>query len=89
MRIRWIANQLGAEKLVLKSGKMILYFISKQDSPFYQSDMFTRILEFLKHHSQEAKMYEKDNTLRMSFQQVNSVQQALSYLEKMTTTRIN
>jgi transcription-repair coupling factor (superfamily II helicase) len=84
MRIRWIANQLGAEKLVLKSGKMILYFISKQDSPFYQSEVFTKILEFLKHHSHEAKMYEKDQTLRMSFNSVTSVQQALNYLRKMT-----
>jgi transcription-repair coupling factor (superfamily II helicase) len=83
MRIRWTANALGMEKLVMKSGKMIAYFISKQDSPFYQSDVFTRILDFLKKYSHEVKMYEKDNTLRMSFQNINNVHIALQWLKRI------
>ncbi len=83
MRIRWTANALGMEKLVMKSGKMIAYFISKQDSPFYQSDVFTRILDFLKKYSHEVKMYEKDNTLRMSFQNINNVHIALQWLQRI------
>jgi transcription-repair coupling factor (superfamily II helicase) len=84
MRLRWIANQLGMEKLVMKSGKMIAYFIAKEDSPFYQSDAFTHVLEFLKKNVHDVKMYQKDGTLRMSFNQVNTVDQALAYLRKMS-----
>jgi transcription-repair coupling factor (superfamily II helicase) len=83
MRIRWTANALGMEKLIMKSGKMIAYFISKEDSPFYQSDAFTKVLEFLKKNSQEVKMYEKDGSLRMSFQNITSVDKALKWLQKI------
>jgi transcription-repair coupling factor (superfamily II helicase) len=86
MRIRWTANALGMEKLVMKSGKMIAYFISKEDSPFYQSAVFTKVLEFLKKYSHEVKMYEKDGTLRMSFQNINTVNTALNWLQKIDST---
>ncbi len=86
MRIRWTANALGMEKLIMKSGKMIAYFISKEDSPFYQSAVFTKVLEFLKKYSHEVKMYEKDGTLRMSFQNIHSVEKALNWLQKIDST---
>jgi transcription-repair coupling factor (superfamily II helicase) len=37
IRIKWIATQVGIEKLVLKQGKMIGYFVSDQQSDYYQS----------------------------------------------------
>jgi transcription-repair coupling factor (superfamily II helicase) len=76
MRLRWIASEIGMEKLVLKSGKMIGYFISKQDSPFYQSESFTRILEFIKLNPHAGKMYEKEETLRISFSEVTKLNRA-------------
>jgi transcription-repair coupling factor (superfamily II helicase) len=76
MRLRWIASEIGMEKLVLKSGKMIGYFISKQDSPFYQSESFTRILEFIKLNPHAGKMYEKEETLRISFSDVTKLTRA-------------
>jgi transcription-repair coupling factor (superfamily II helicase) len=40
IRIKWIATQVGIEKLVLKQGKMIGYFVSDQQSDYYQSKRF-------------------------------------------------
>jgi transcription-repair coupling factor (superfamily II helicase) len=76
MRLRWKAREIGFEKLVLKSGKMIGYFISKQDSPFYQSEAFTRILNFIKLNPVAGKMYEKDETLRIAFPEVQNMDKA-------------
>ena len=76
MRLRWKAREIGFEKLVLKSGKMIGYFISKQDSPFYQSEAFTRILNFIKLNPVAGKMYEKDDTLRIAFPEVPNMDKA-------------
>lgn len=76
MRLRWKAREIGFEKLVLKSGKMIGYFISKQDSPFYQSEAFTRILNFIKLNPVAGKMYEKDDTLRIAFPEVQNMDKA-------------
>ena len=76
MRLRWKAREIGFEKLVLKSGKMIGYFVSKQDSPFYQSEAFTRILNFIKLNPVAGKMYEKDETLRIAFPEVPNMDKA-------------
>jgi transcription-repair coupling factor (superfamily II helicase) len=84
MRIRWTANALGMEKLVMKSGKMIAYFISKQDSPFYQSDAFTRILNFIKLNPVAGKMYEKDDTLRIAFPDVTNMDKANRLLNALS-----
>jgi transcription-repair coupling factor (superfamily II helicase) len=84
MRLRWLARDIGLEKLVLKSEKMIGYFITKQDSPYYQSDRFSTVLEFIKHNVDLGKMYEKDDTLRISFTNVKTLKQAVKILTAMT-----
>jgi len=83
MRLRWVAAQIGIEKLVLKSEKMIGYFITKKDSPYYQSDSFTRVLDFIKTNPTAGKMYEKDDTLRMSFNDVKTMKRAVEILTAM------
>ncbi|MFM1932402.1 MAG: transcription-repair coupling factor [Bacteroidota bacterium] len=83
IRIRRLANQIGFEKLVLKGGKMIGTFIANQDSPFYKSSKFSRVLSFLQENPKLGKMYEKNGTLRMSFDQVVTLNDAHVILEKM------
>ena len=51
LRLRWIARSLGFERLHFKGKKLRCYFISKQDSPFYESDYFLRILDYIQKHS--------------------------------------
>ncbi len=80
IRLRRMANSIGFEKLILKNGTMIGYFVSDQKSPYYQSAKFTRVLEFLKHHHQQATMYEKNGSLRMRFNHVSSIEDAHALL---------
>jgi transcription-repair coupling factor (superfamily II helicase) len=42
IRIKWIATGIGIEKLVMKQGKMICYFVSDQQSDYYQSKVLER-----------------------------------------------
>lgn len=83
MRLRWKAREIGFEKLVLKSGKMIGYFISKQDSPFYQSEAFTRVLNFIKLNPIAGKMYERDESLRIAFPDVTNMAKANKLLHAL------
>lgn len=83
MRLRWLAREIGFEKLILKSGKMIGYFITREDSPFYQSDKFSHVLEYIKLNPKVGKMYEKDKSLRMSFDNVTQLKQAVSILQAL------
>lgn len=80
IRLRRMANEIGFEKLILKSGTMIGYFVSDQGSPYYQSPKFTKVLEFLKNHHKEASMYEKNGGLRMRFNAIEGVDAARKLL---------
>ena len=80
VRIKWIANSIGLEKIVMKQGKMIGYFISDQQSAFYQTPNFTRVLQYVQAHAQQCKIKEKQtrNGLRLLlvFENIRSVDRA-------------
>jgi len=83
VRLRWLAMQIGFERLVLKNKRMTGYFIPKQDSPYYQSEAFTKVLKFVQTNRQ-VKMKENNNKLTVSFENVTSVKDAMSSLQPMT-----
>lgn len=87
MKIKWIATRLGIEKLVLKQGKMIGYFVSDQQSDYYQSGRFHHVLQFVQKQSALCKMKEKQtpNGLRLllTFDNVKSIRKALELMELM------
>ncbi len=47
LRIRWAAKGLGFERILLKNGKLRCYFISNQQSPFFESPFFQRLLMYI------------------------------------------
>ena len=85
VRIKWLANSIGLEKVVMKKGKLIGYFIADQESAFYQSQAFTEVLKFVQTHANTCKMKEKEtrNGLRLllTFDKIKSVDNALQALE--------
>jgi transcription-repair coupling factor (superfamily II helicase) len=81
IHLRELAKQIGFEKVILKTGKMIGYFVSRQDSPYYQSHKFSGVLDFMKAHPKKGKMYEKNGGLRMSFMYIDAIEQAIDLLE--------
>lgn len=84
IRLRRLAQDLGLEKLVIKSGKMIGYFVSRQDSPYYQSTTFTKVLNFIQTDPKDCKMNEKNEKLRLIFSDVKSVSKAIRNLKRIT-----
>jgi transcription-repair coupling factor (superfamily II helicase) len=83
VRLRWIALDLGIEKLILKSNKLVLYFVSDQDSPFYQSAQFSKVLQFLQAQTIPCKMKEAKNRLSLSFEKVHNIVAASDILKKI------
>jgi transcription-repair coupling factor (superfamily II helicase) len=85
IRIKWIATNVGIEKLVMKKGKMIGYFVSDQQSDYYQSSKFRKVLQFVQKHSNLCQMKEKQtpNGLRLllTFENVKSTKRALELME--------
>ncbi len=87
VRIKWIANQIGLEKVVMKQKKLIGYFIADQQSNFYQSPVFTKVLQFVQAHTKVCKMKEKQtrNGLRLLlvFENINTVEKALKVMQPL------
>lgn len=81
VRIKWLATQMGIERLVMKQGKMLGYFIANQQSKFYQSGTFQRVLAFVQRNSDKCHLNEKEtrNGLRLiiTFDKITSIDKAL------------
>ena len=72
IRLRWLARDIGIEKLFLKNKKMVCYFISNEDSPYYQTAKFTKVLRFVQKNQYTVKMEEKNKRLTLSFTEIKS-----------------
>ena len=87
VRIKWIATGIGLEKVVLKKGKLMGYFISDQESAFYQSPEFSNVLSYVQQHKEKCRLKEKQtrNGLRLLliFDGIKSVNKALEVLEPL------
>ena len=81
IRLRWLAMQIGFEKLLLKNNKMTGYFIQNQNSPYYQSETFTKVLKFVQQNGQTCKMKETNGKLTLSFENIKSIDDAIGVLK--------
>ncbi len=83
MKLKWIAKKIGFERLLLKNGQMRAYFTTKSDSLYFESDVFGKILEYLKHHFTTCSMKEKNNKLSLVISEVNSATKAIEICKKI------
>ena len=81
--LRRIGKQLGCEKIVLKQGRMTLFFVSIPDSPFYQSDTFDHILDYVAHNPRRCQFREVGGKRSMVVTDVPTVEAALQLLSQI------
>ena len=82
VRLRQLGQRIGLEKIVMKQGRLLAYFPADQDSGYFQSAQFGRVLEYLKTH-REAQMKERNGKLYLSYAEVPGVHQALELLKPL------
>ncbi|KAA5827315.1 transcription-repair coupling factor [Algibacter amylolyticus] len=87
VQIKWLATKIGFDKVIMKKGRLIGYFINDQQSSFYQSPNFTKVLQFVQKNPGACKMKEKQtrNGLRLmlSFEAIKTVKHALEALKSI------
>ncbi|SOS47963.1 Transcription-repair-coupling factor [Tenacibaculum dicentrarchi] len=87
VRIKWLAKELGLEKIILKQKRLVGYFISDQQSSFYETEAFTKTLQYVQQNPKSCVMKEKDTKngkrLLVTFIRIDSVQTALNLLQKI------
>ncbi|MBQ6236830.1 MAG: transcription-repair coupling factor [Bacteroidales bacterium] len=82
--LRRMAKNFGIEKLVLKQNKMVLYFPSNQQSPFYQSPNFTRLISYAQDHPRSVHLRETTDRLTLVCDNVDSIHSAIDKLNTLT-----
>lgn len=83
VRLRRLAKKLGIDKIALKNGKMTLYLITNPNSPYYQSQAFDKLLDFVKKNYHICQLKEKNNRRLLSIQKIDSVEKAVETLNKV------
>lgn len=85
VRMRWAAMKLGFEKITLKNNKMISYFLSKQDSDYYNSPMFKAVLSYAQKTPKQTALKEQNSKLWLTIENIKSVDEAIVVFEKITS----
>ena len=83
VRLRWIAVELGIEKIILKNGKAHAYFITNQLSPFYRTSTFERIINYILRNPGIFSMKEGNEKLILTIKDVKGVGKAIDILQQM------
>ena len=81
--LRWLAESMGLERLVLKSEKMVGHFISNPQSPFYETDQFQVILNKILSQSTGYRLVQKDDKLRLVIEPIRHIKDAFEKLQAL------
>ncbi len=83
IQLRWLAKKIGLEKLILKNNKMIAWFVSDENSEFYNSERFRKVIEYFQIHPERGRFKEQNNKLSLVFENVKTVRSALENLGRI------
>lgn len=83
VRLRWHAESLGIEKLVLKGKQMKCYLLPSNRDDFYSSEIFGKIMKYAQIHSRSCKIKEHKNRLILTIEGVSTIQKSQVVLEDM------
>ena len=92
VRIKWVATHYGLEKVVMKNKKLIGFFIADQQSKFYQSAAFSRVLQYVQTHSNRVTLKEKKTSkglrLLLTAQGISTVDKAIDVLKPLMPKKV-
>lgn len=83
VRIRWKAESLGFEKLLIKNGSLKAYFVSADNEKYFKSDIFGRILTFVQMHSKKCKMKDYKGRPILKIEDIENIEQAKAIIFEM------
>ena len=82
--LRRLGCYFGAERIVLKKGRMRLYFLNDADSPFFRSRAFDQIISFATTNVHRCRLQEVEGRRSLLVSDVTTVQQAVQILTQIS-----
>lgn len=83
VRLRRQAEQIGIERVVLKKNIMLAYFINNRMSPFYQGEIFAKVLANLQKYGRRYTLIEHSGKLYIKTEGVTTIGKAVQLLNNL------
>lgn len=84
VKIRNLGGKLGFEKIIIKNGMMIMFFIANQMSPYYKSDVFSGILQSINANDRLFNLKQSEGKLKIVSRGIDSLPKALLTLNRLS-----
>jgi transcription-repair coupling factor (superfamily II helicase) len=81
IRCRWMAKELGFEKLILKNGQLRFYFINNPDSPYFESATFHHIMQYIQQSTNKARLKQVGKNFMLLVDNIESMKDVHWFLE--------
>ena len=81
--LRRMGKSLGCEKLILKQGRMAMFFVSNTKSAYYRSRAFDRVLNYIAANPRRCNLREQNGKRSMVVAGVKTVEEGVSVLREM------
>ncbi len=83
VKIRNLGMRLGFEKIIVKNGMVICWFVSLQNSPYFKSEIFEKILATVSSGATPFVLKQSDNKLKLVSHGIDGLQGAWAILNKL------
>lgn len=83
LKIRNTGMKLGFEKIIIKNGMLICFFVSSQMNTYYKSDTFGKVLQKITENQTVFVLKQTDSKLKTVSRGIDSLSKALECLEKL------
>ena len=87
--LRRLGKYFGSERIVLKGGRMRLYFVQNPESAFYQSQAFGQLIAYATASVARCRLAEKEGRRTMLVTDVSSVREAVELLTRIQKSKIS
>ena len=87
LRLRWLAKEIGFERIILKNKIMYAYLPIKSDFHYYNSEAFKQILNYLKYNFSSCEMTEKKEKLCIRIKDIKSIKEALKVCKDVSADK--
>jgi transcription-repair coupling factor (superfamily II helicase) len=83
VRCRKLAVQLGFERMIIKNNSLKCYFINRPDSPYFESETFNRILQYLQTGTNKARLKQVGKLFMIVVETAKDMQDVYHFLSRM------
>ena len=89
IKLRWIGKELGFQRISLKNNLFTGYFINQENTTYFQSNKFGKILQYFKSNFKTCEMKEIKGKSIFRISNINSIEQSINKCKEILQIKLN